>query len=148
VTDHDLWVAVIRARAGHDSTFSLFKELKGKDRQAPAKNTLDAVERGTASIEKVEAYSRALGYSLVQLITGILEAANESEEPLSPDARWVGRMYQEGPDADLRAGMLGSAKAQSRLLAEARESSPQLSPETQARVGAGRARGRTTRGHR
>jgi hypothetical protein len=150
VTDLQLWVAVgrelaeIRRRSGHDSTFSLHKELKAKDRAAPAKNTLDAVEKGTASVEKIEAYGRALGYTLVQLITSVLE----EEEPLSADARWVGRMFQEGPDEDLRAGMLGSAKAQSRLLAAAREESHEEPPATQAAGSGSRGSGRTARGRR
>lgn len=154
VTDQELWVAIgkalaaMRVRRGHDNTYALFKELKAKDRGAPAKNTLDAVEKGTASVEKIEAYGRAMGYTLVDLITSVLEAAGSTEPPLSPDARFVGRMFEHGPDDDLRKGMIGAARAQERALLATRESSREPSPGPPAQVAGSHGRPRTRRGTR
>lgn len=150
VNERELWRAVgrqlaeIRLRNRYDSTLGFATEVHG----APAKNTIDKIERGDpGTLDTLEDYCKALGTSLVSVLKAVLDEA-EDGPTLSADSLWVARMYQEGPDADLRAGMLGSAKAQSRLLAAAPAASPEEQPEIRASNGGSRGRGRTVRHHR
>ena len=148
VTEKQFWARVgrelgeIRRRAGYDKTYSAYRA------GAPATATLNDIEEGRiGNIDSLSAYCEALKVSLLDVLRVALDEAEEGP-PLSADSLWVARMYQEGPDADLRAGMLGAAKAQSRLLSAAPAASTEERPETRASGGGSRGRGRTVRHHR
>jgi hypothetical protein len=150
VNERELWRAVgqqladIRLRNRYDSTLAFATDVHG----APAKNTIDKIERGDpGTLDTLEEYCKALGTNLVSVLRAVLDEA-ENGPTLSADSLWVARMYQEGPDEDLRAGMLGAAKAQSRLLAATPAASPGEQLEIRASTGGSRGRGRTVRHHR
>lgn len=103
-------LARIRLRAGYSSTLALAKD----ERAAPAKNTLDDIERGRpGTIEKIEAYCAVLGVNVSEVLRTIL--ADDDTTPLSADARFVAEMFQDGPNEDLREAILAAAKAQHAL---------------------------------
>lgn len=151
VNERELWRAVgrqlaeIRLRNRYDSTLGFATDVHG----APAKNTIDKIERGDpGTLDTLEEYCKALGTNLVSVLRAVLDESLDEGATLSADSLWVARMYQEGPDADLRAGMLGAAKAQSRLLSATPAASTEERPETRASGGGSRGRGRTVRHHR
>jgi hypothetical protein len=151
VSNEELWRMVgvelgrLRERAGYQSTLALTKAI----RDAPAKGTLDEIERGRpGTIDRLEGYCTVLGWTLSDVLRTVLEYdADEHAEVLSADARWVGLMYQAGPDENLRAGMRGLAVAQDRLRREALVAQPAPSHAQPVRVSGSRGRGRRPRGH-
>jgi hypothetical protein len=139
-----LELARLRERAGYVSTLDLTK----KRREAPAKNTLDDIERGRpGTIDKLEGYCTTLGHDLTAVIRTVL-AAEDDETVLSADALWVGRMYQDGPNEDLRKALRGAAEAQQALQRAALASAPVQPAAATASAGGSRGRGRTVRHHR
>jgi len=149
VQNQQLWrlvgmeLARLRQRAGYQSTLALTKEL----RDAPAKNTLDDIERGRpGTIDKLEGYCTVLGHDLANVVRTVLESETD-EHVLSADALWVGRMFQDGPNEDLRHAIRDAAKAQDALRRVALSTAPatQIAPKVSA--GGSRGRGRTGRGH-
>lgn len=136
-------LARLRQRAGYQSTLALTKEL----RDAPAKNTLDDIERGRpGTIDKLEGYCTVLGHDLADVVRTVLESETD-EHVLSADALWVGRMFQDGPSEDLRHAIRDAAKAQDALRRAALATTPAQSPALKAAVGGSRGRARTGRGH-
>jgi len=113
----------------------------------PATGTIDDIEAGrVGNLDRVSAYCRALNVRLGDVLKGILE--DEGVIPLSADARWVGQMFQDGPDEDGRRGMLALAKSQAAQLAAGSAASPAVPPGRLATGDGSRAPTRTARGRR
>ena len=149
VTNEQLWRAVgmelgrIRARKGFSSTHAMYRG------GGPATGTIEDIENGrVGNLDRVDAYCTALGVALADVLRTVLEGEDEHADPLSADALWVGRMYQEGPDAAMRGGMLGLAKAQSLLLSAAPASAQEPLSATRAIARGSRARGRKSHADR
>lgn len=149
VTDRDMWRAVgatlaeMRGRAGFDSSLGFATKVPG----APAKNTIDKIERGDpGTFDTVSDYCMSLGTTLTSVLEGLFDHAEVT--PLHPDARWVARMFQEGPDDDARKGMLALAKSQAAQLAASSAASPAAPPVQQASAGGTRRPTRTLRHRR
>ena len=136
-------LAKIRLRAGYSSTLALSKDV----RDAPAKNTLDDIERGRpGTIDKIEMYCTVLGVQMSEVLRTVL--AEDDEHPLSADARFVAQMFQEGPNPDLREAILAAAKAQ-HALQRAGHGSAHARPDDPTLAASGsRGRGRTVRTRR
>lgn len=137
-------LARLRQRAGFSSTLALTKDR----RDVPAKNTLDDIERGRpGTIDKLEGYCTALGLDLASVVRTVLDAEGD-KTVLSADALWVGRMYQDGPNEDLRKALRGAAEAQEALQRANLASAPGPPVAAIATVGGSRAPRRTVRGRR
>lgn len=115
MTDEQLWIAVgrelasARGRAGYSSTLAVYRQVAG----APATGTLEDIENGrVGNLDRVDAYCRALRVTFVDVLR---KALSKDDDVLSADAQWVGRMYQTGPNQDLRKVMRDAARMQETL---------------------------------
>jgi hypothetical protein len=147
MTDQQLWAAIgrelagIRKRAGHASTLAVYRNAAG----APATGTLDDIEAGrVGNLDRVEAYCKALNVTFVAVLKAALD---DDEDALSADALWIARMFQDGPNEDLRHAIRDAAKAQDALRRVALATAPVASPAPKASAGGSHGRGRTGRGH-
>lgn len=145
MTDQQLWACVgrelaeIRKRAGHVSTLAVYRNAPG----APATGTLDDIEEGrVGNLDRVEAYCKALDVSFVAVLRAAL---NDDEEALSADALWVARMFQDGPNDDLRHAIRDAAKAQDALQRAVLSTTPVTQTAQKVSAGGNRGRGRTGR---
>lgn len=150
VKNEQLWrlvgmeLARLRQRAGFASTLAITKDR----RDVPAKNTLDDIERGRpGTIDKLEGYCTALGLELAAVMRTVLDAEHD-QTVLSADALWVGRMYQDGPNEDLRKALRGAAEAQHALQRASLVAVPAPPVAASAASGDSRSSKRTVRGRR
>lgn len=148
VTEPQFWArvgrefALIRARAGYDKPYTAYRA------GGPATGTISDIESGrVGNVDSLAAYAKWLNVSLLDVLR-IALSDDEDEYSFSADARFVARMFQEGPNEDLREAILAAARAQHALQRAGHGSSREL-PDDDARAAtAGRGRGRTARNRR